>query len=176
MLKRIQAHWRKLRNHRAGSLLFDVVLILAVFWAVHAWNTRDLPGSGPAPQLSLAMLDGDPRASLPGQGTGVVYFFAPWCSICRHSIGNLDRLVERGDVDWARAVALDYADPDELRAFIEETRLTQPVLLGDRGTGANWHVRAFPTYFVIDGKGRIASRSVGYSTLAGMRLRAWLAD
>jgi hypothetical protein len=36
-------------------------------------------------------------------------------------------------------------------------------------------VRAFPTYYVVDASGQIHSRSVGYSTYLGMRVRAWLA-
>jgi hypothetical protein len=39
----------------------------------------------------------------------------------------------------------------------------------------DWSVRVFPTYYVIDSDGRIDSRSVGYSTWLGMRVRAWLA-
>jgi hypothetical protein len=49
------------------------------------------------------------------------------------------------------------------------------VLLGDGRTATDWSVRGFPTYYVIDADGQIHSRSVGYSTLAGMWLRNWLA-
>jgi thioredoxin-related protein len=37
-----------------------------------------------------------------------------------------------------------------------------------------WQIRGFPTYFVIDGDGKIVSRSVGYSTKIGLQIRAWL--
>jgi len=49
------------------------------------------------------------------------------------------------------------------------------VLLGDAQTAADWSVRAFPTYYVIDASGRIDSRSVGYSSWIGMWVRGWLA-
>ena len=148
-----------------------------MFLAIHAWQTRDLPDDEPAPRTVLDLLDGDgPRAATVPGAAGVVYFFAPWCMVCRTSIGNLDDLVADGRIAWATTVALDYADESEVRAFVEKTGIALPVLMGNAGTAADWSVRAFPTYYVIDPAGRISSRSVGYSTLLGMLARTRLAD
>jgi thiol-disulfide isomerase/thioredoxin len=147
-----------------------------VFLAVHAWQTRDLPLDQAAPATVLPLLDGAQRGSAVTAGrSGIVYFFAPWCRVCRVSIGNLDQLVARGRVSWGAVVALDYADTEEVRAFIDRTGVDLPVLLGDPRTAEDWSIRAFPTYYVIDAEGRISSRSVGYSTWLGMWVRAWLA-
>jgi thiol-disulfide isomerase/thioredoxin len=153
-----------------------VAVLIAVMLAVHAWQTRDLPFNEPAPATVLALLGGGEQASAttPGEA-GVVYFFAPWCGVCRHSIDNLDALRADGTVAWATAVALDYGQVAEVREFVEETGIDLPVLLGDADTARDWSIRAFPTYFVIDSDGRITSRSVGYSTALGMRWRAWRA-
>lgn len=176
MLSNIKGAWRRLRAHFWASLAFDVALIATVFLAVHAWQTRDLPIDEAAPATMLALLGGGGPQSAIGEGqAGIVYFFAPWCGVCRASIGNLDELVVDGRVAWATVVALDYADEAEVAAFIERTGVTLPVLLGDRGTAVDWSVPGFPTYYVIDAEGRIDSRSVGYSTTIGMWLRAWKA-
>lgn len=168
--------WRRFRAHFWASLAFDVVLIATAFYAVHAWQTRDLPLDEAAPATLLPQLDGGGPQSATGAGqAGVVYFFAPWCGVCRASIGNLDDLVADGRVAWATVVALDYADEAEVAAFIERTGVTLPVLMGDRATAADWSIRGFPTYYVIDADGRIHSRSVGYSTTVGMWLRVWRA-
>ena len=164
-----------MRAHYWGSLLFDALLIVAVFLLLHAWQTRGLPDDEFTPPLALPWLD-DMRAEsmlVPGQ-VGVVYFFAPWCFYCRHSIGNLDDMVASGRVAWARTVALDYTSLDEVREFIADTGVSLPVLLGGPATASEWQVRAFPTYFVIDANGRISSRSVGYSTSAGLLARVWM--
>lgn len=176
MIKTLREAWSRLRQRFWWSLLVDAGAILLVFAAIHAWQTRDLPIDRPAPFTELRLLEEGRRqaAVSPGE-VGVVYFFAPWCFYCRHSIDNLDRLVENGRVGWATAVALSYGDESEVSRFVAETGLTLPVLMGTSGTATDWSVSAFPTYYVIDAEGRIASRSVGYSSWLGMWLRTLLA-
>ncbi len=172
----LKQKWQRFRANSWRALAFDVALMLLLFWAVHAWQTRELPIDLPAPATRLPLL-GEARlqdAIRPGQ-VGIVYFFAPWCRVCRASIGNLDSLVSAEAVDWGVVIAIDYASPEEVAAFIAETGVTLPVLLGDPATVEDWSIAAIPTYYVIDPGGRIHSRSVGYSTWLGMRWRAWTA-
>ena len=176
MIKKAIKAWTRLRSHFWLSLAFDAILIAAVFYAVHSWQTRELPIDEPAPETVLALLDGSGiRSAVTTGEVGIVYFFAPWCFYCRTSIGNLDDLVADGKVSWATTIALDYTNAGEVQEFIDKTGVTLPVLMGNPGTAAEWSVRAFPTYYVIDAEGRISSRSVGYSTGFGMLIRNWLA-
>ena len=55
---RLRERWSHFREGKALSLLFDAALILAVFFAVHAWQTRELPLDEIAPETMLALLDG----------------------------------------------------------------------------------------------------------------------
>lgn len=168
--------WQRFRSNFWLSLTFDAFFIMSVFLAVHAWQTRNLPVNEPVPKTVLALLDGSGIRSAVSPGeTGIVYFFAPWCFYCRSSIGNLDDLVGEGRVAWGTVVALDYSNTAEVQAFIEKTGISLPVLMGTRVTAADWGVRGFPTYFVIDAQGRISSRSVGYSTGIGLLVRNWMA-
>jgi len=151
MIGRVRESWQRLRKHTWWSLAFDAAVLAMIFFAIHAWQTRNLPDDELAPYTELALLGGGMDSALRSGEPGIVYFFAPWCRVCRLSIGNLDSLVAKGRVQWATVVALDYAE-----------------------TAADWSVRAFPTYYVIDSAGRIQSRSVGYSTWLGMWARnAW---
>ena len=173
----IKAAWKALRANYWGSLAFDIVWIMLAFMLIHAWQTRNLPDDDHTPPLELAWLDDMKADSIMVAGeTGVVYFFAPWCFYCRHSIDNLDELVASGNLSWARAVALDFGSLDEVREFISETDVDLPVLLGSPQTTRDWQIQAFPTYFVIDGDGQIVSRSVGYSTKIGLQTRVWMND
>jgi len=174
MYSTMKDKWARFRSRYWASLTFDVAVLMALFFAVHAWQTRDLPDNEMAPPTELSALAGGRRSALQSGEPGIVYFFAPWCRVCRVSIGNLDSLVRSGRVEWATVVALDYADAGEVRGFIESTGVSLPVLMGTAQTSSDWSVRAFPTYYVIDSAGRIDSRSVGYSTWLGMWARnAW---
>lgn len=175
MITKLKAVWQALRGNYWGSLAFDVFLIIVAFSMVSMWQTRNLPDDEHTPVLEAFWLDDMKADSVMVSGeVGVVYFFAPWCFYCRNSIDNLDKLVASGKLSWARIVALEYGDLDEVREFIEDTGVNLPVLLGSQQTTKDWQVRAFPTYFVIDKTGKIVSRSVGYSTSIGLKTRVWM--
>lgn len=170
----LKTGWKRLRGHFWASLVFDALAIIAVFMLISAWQTRNLPNAEHRPPLEAIWLDDNSPASVIETGQiGVIYFFAPWCGICKRSIGNLDELVASGDIAWARVVALDYGDIGDVHEFISETGVSLPVMLGDGKTAQDWQVRGFPTYFVIDGDGNIVSRSIGYSTKLGLKSRVW---
>jgi len=175
-MSRLFSAWKRFRSRFWSALAFDVLLMVAVFYAVHAWQTRNLPLDQPAPRTVLALLDGSGISPAVTEGeAGIVYFFAPWCFYCRTSIGNLDELVADQRVAWGVVIALDYFEVAEVQEFIDRTGVTLPVLMGNPKTAADWSVTAFPTYYVIDANGRISSRSVGYSTSLGMQFRYWRA-
>ncbi len=167
--------WRRWRQNYWLALTSDALGLICVLWLIHSWQTRDLPVDPPQGKVELARLNG--QGSMPVVQTGevgVVYFFAPWCHYCKASINNLDGLVAGGKIAWGRAVALNYDNREEVRVFAVETGIELPVLMGTDRTAKDWSIRAFPTYFVIDANGKISSRSVGYSTWLGLRLRTLL--
>ncbi len=175
MISKLRSGWKALRGNFWGSLAVDVALLISIFVLISLWQTRNLPDDEHTPPLELSWLDDMQAESVMVSGeVGVVYFFAPWCFYCRKSIDNLDELVSSGKLSWARVVALEYESLDDVREFIKETGVNLPVLLGGPQTTSDWQIRGFPTYFVIDGDGKIVSRSVGYSTKIGLQARVWM--
>ncbi|URQ91453.1 TlpA family protein disulfide reductase [Pseudoalteromonas sp. SCSIO 43101] len=157
------------------SVLKNVVLMAVVVYAVTAFQQRNLLSTDktPAPYFNLATLN-DPTermtiAQLQGKQT-VVYFFAPWCSICRYSMPNLEKSHQQGKLN-AIAIALDYQNIAEVKQFTDSLELTMPVLLGSKSTGQDYKISAYPTYYVIDEQLAITARSMGYSTELGLRMR-----
>lgn len=173
--------YAKMRRHLVEGT-FVVVVVTAALW----WSARNLVSSGDAaPTLAGATWSGQPfRLSdrFPGPGESgprtLVYFYAPWCGVCKVSASNAATAARwlGGERLKVVAVALDYETRDSAIAFAAERELTTApgveVVLGDESTRQAWRIEAFPTYYVLDARGRIRYGSVGYSTLPGMVVRA----
>ena len=103
--------------------------------------------------------------------TTVVYFFAPWCQICHMSIINLQAIYEKNDHINVIAVALDFVDKKEVLEFSSQHQLTFPIALGNEQIKAQFKVKGYPSYYVIDTENTVVSKSMGYSSEIGLLLR-----
>jgi peroxiredoxin len=165
-----------LNTPRLKRLLLEVLAVVAIVSGVQAWRARDLLPAGDraaAPSFELHDLDGRPwnNANLVGKTT-VLYFFAPWCGVCAASSPQL-RWFDRwaGDEVQVVMVGLDWSSPAELSQYAARHELALPMLAGGAQTAADYRVRGYPTYYVLDGSGRIAGRATGYTTAPGLWLR-----
>ena len=167
------------RRRSVRSFLFNAGLIAVVFFAVLAFQSRNMLATDGrvAPELRGLTLAGRPydledASSRPA----LVYFFAPWCRICAASAGNLNRLRRWRDAQAIEivAVALDWQTADEVREYVERHELNVTVVLGDANVARNWQIQAFPSYYVLDGQHRLIRRDIGYSSQLGLWIRAWL--
>lgn len=110
------------------------------------------------------------RDDLIGKPT-VLYFFAPWCSICRYSMPNLEAM-QRDQTEWNMvAVALSYGSVSEVESFVSELGFTLPVVLGTEQMMRDYQVKGFPTYYVFNDKGMLQHKSYGWSSRLGLELR-----
>ncbi|QDP01283.1 TlpA family protein disulfide reductase [Thalassotalea sp. PS06] len=161
------------------SLILQAVIIVIVFNGVSALRESAMLsswGKEQAPDFHLTTLNSnivDLNQAMGSRKT-VLYFFAPWCSICKYSIGNLQSLYEKhpGEQVQIYAIALDYVDVHEVETFVEGLDLTMPVLLGNESLKQAYQVSAYPSYYVLDGQQQVVHRSMGYSTELGLKLRA----
>lgn len=174
MLKTI----KKWRNDKYSALLMDVTVLVLVMVAISWWQNRgSLAAKGQdAPDFVLPSLANKTYQLSEYRGKEVlVYFFAPWCSICRLSADNLNDLREARSEDdlMIMMVALSYENVAEVEAFVEDLDLQVPILLGNEQQTQDYQIVGFPTYYVIDQQGKLQSRSMGYSTELGMRVRTW---
>lgn len=161
----------RIRRIRWRRLLVELALGAALFWAILAWQGRNLLDAGrPAPPLALPTLDGGylDLAELRGRKV-VVVFWAPWCGVCKAEMPTLRGLAADGVP--VVAVALAYPDRTAVERFASRHAEGLPVLLGTERTAADWSVQAYPTLYVVDERGRIEHAVVGYTTGIGLRLR-----
>ncbi|MDH3864986.1 MAG: TlpA family protein disulfide reductase [Gammaproteobacteria bacterium] len=169
------------RSRRYRSLLLNGAALLAVFIVVTTYQSRNMLATGDevAPELRGTTLEGEPYdLEDAGSRPALVYFFAPWCKICAASADNLNRLRRwRNESELEMvAVALDWSEAEEVRAYVQRHELDITVVLGDSNVARQWQIYAFPSYYVLDSEHRIARRDIGYSSQLGLLWRAWTVD
>jgi thiol-disulfide isomerase/thioredoxin len=161
---------------RWARRLAEILLVVVIVGGIQAWRMRDLLPADErvaAPAFELVDLQGrrwTPEA-LAGK-PAVLYFFAPWCGVCAASSPQL-RWFDRwmGDEVQLVLVGLDWSNPAELEAYAARHELSMPVLAAGPQTAADYRIRGYPTYYVLDADGRIAGRDFGYTTAPGLWLR-----
>lgn len=168
----------------------ELLLFVVLFSALSHWLSRHMLDSGSyAPSLQLPLLQSKPTAAASSdlssathqtadlswpapQSRTLVYFFAPWCSVCRVSMPGLNLL---GSEDLRIvAVALDWESPQEVTDFVSSVGFSGEVLLGDRNTAEQYQVQGYPSYYVMDKNGEILHQDRGLSTPPGLWLRTQL--
>ena len=176
-LGRMKAAWERARQRWWVRWGVDLAVLLLVFAAVAAWQTRRLPGSGaPAPAFTLRTLAGETVSLESLRGKPVVLaFWAPWCGVCGAESSNISLLKRvAGDSAHVVSVAVAYDDEESVRRFASKHEVDYPVLLGDDGVQGDWRVDTFPTVFFLSPEGRVERAVVGYTTLAGLSWRLLL--
>lgn len=161
------------------TMVGQILFFFAIFITLSEWRTSDMRATGSQVKtFTSPTLDGKsltfPYVS--NQQNTLIYFFAPWCTICHLSIGNLDDVQEQfGDEVNILIVALDYESVAEVETFIADKELKYPVVLGDANWAQEYKITAFPSYYIVDSVGTVLSRTLGYSSSAGMLSRlAWV--
>lgn len=164
-------------SKKALVWLGQIAAMVVVFLLASAYQERDLldeSGKQQAPSFVLPLLESNGADTFSSEQlkgkTSIIYFFAPWCTVCRLSMPNLESIYQQGDIN-AIGIALDYQSREEVAGFTSKLDLSLPILLGNTNTGQNFKIKGYPTYYVLNADGKIIERSVGYSTKLGLQYR-----
>ncbi|HEY6872815.1 MAG TPA: TlpA disulfide reductase family protein [Geobacteraceae bacterium] len=94
----------------------------------------------------------------------VLDFFASWCGPCRESIPHLVELNSRYGRQGLQILGLS-ADEDRVavKEFIAEKKINYPVAMTNDKLLDDYAVRSIPTLYVINKKGVVVGRFMGFS-------------
>lgn len=161
--------------------LGTLAMVLAVFVAVQAWQTRKVPG-GAAPDFPVTVVQADGRvtsttlhewrAAHPGEPVAL-HFWADWCPICRTEEGSVTRVSQ----DWpVMTVAMQSGDAAKVAQVLRRRALPWSAAVDPRSEITSAHgFGAVPAFVVVDAAGQLRAPTVGYTSETGMRLRLWWA-
>ena len=170
--KKTTSYWLK----GLGQLL----IIAIVFIALSVFLSRNmLDTQQPAPLLTLnkhlSPLEPDGKNQRPiinKEHSTLVYFFAPWCTVCALSQPSLSAFANvRPEINIVM-IALDWESSDQVKAFQQQHDFEHSILLGDDAIKQQWRVDAYPSYYFVDKNGNITSKDRGLVTLPGLITRA----
>jgi len=117
-----------------------------------------------APEFELNTLQGEKLSLNQLSGKIVVLdFWATWCPSCRAALPEIKDLVKKYPRDKLVLISIS-ADQNEgaWKDFVAKKGMDWPQCLdSDQKLRAAFQVRAFPTYLVIDGEGRVQQEIVG---------------
>lgn len=149
--------------------IFIGVVIIAAFMAYQNRNLLEDDGSIQIAAQNFVQLNGDMYSLEPSDKKTLIYFFAPWCSVCKMSIGNLD-VVDTEEFNVIR-VALDYQSVEEIQVFAKDADVQGTVLLGGEPHKKRFNISGYPTYYILNENLQIIKHDMGYSTSLGLKLR-----
>ncbi len=125
-----------------------------------------------APDFTVTMLNGDGESVSLSDYKGkllILDFWATWCGPCKREIPHFNDLYARyQDKGLAiLGVSLDQGGPDVVDRFMKSTPIQyESAMAPPEMQAAYGPIKAIPTTFVIDKKGRVQRRFVGYQDIS----------
>lgn len=119
-----------------------------------------------APDFELQTLDGKTvkLSDLRGQAV-LVNLWATWCPPCRAEMQTLETVYQDYKEQGFTVLAVNMTSQDDaqaIRPFVDERRLTYPILLDETGeVGRAYEMKSLPSSFFIDRQGIIREVVIG---------------
>ena len=129
-------------------------------------------GAMGAPDFTVVKLNGDGESVSLADYKGkllILDFWATWCGPCKREIPHFNDLYSRYHEKGLEilGVSLDQGGPDAVDRFMKSTPIQYASAMATPEMQAAYGpIKAIPTTFIIDKKGRVQRRFVGYQDIS----------
>ena len=144
-----------------GSILFILTNIISYIRKPTLDNNQ-------IPTQTFTLIDGTTYSLKIGKPL-LIHFWATWCPTCKLEAANIQSIAKEYEV---LTIAVNSGENSKIKAYMKEKDLHFPVVNDSNGKWAQqFHVEAYPTTFIYDGKGALKFTEVGYTTTVGLMAR-----
>jgi len=117
-----------------------------------------------APDFALVDLDGNEHTLSDYRGEVVIIdFWATYCPPCRLEIPHFIQFYKEYKDDGLMILGVGLDGEEKLKRFSKEFGINYPILISDRATAMNYDVQAIPVTFILNKKGEIKNKIIGYA-------------
>lgn len=150
------------------AIIFLIIGLVFVFALAH--NVAGQNVGSIAPQFTLDDINGKSVSLNDYKGKVIILdFWATWCPPCREEIPDFIALQNEYGKKGLQiiGIAVDRDGIKSVKPFYENMGMNYPVLLTDGKVESRYGgIRAIPTTFIIDKKGSIVKKYVGFQSKA----------
>ena len=156
------------KNQKGFWVGVGILLVfgLARVVTMQAGTGQDVLGKK-APSFELQSVTGDTIKLADLEGKVVLLdFWAVWCGPCRKSMPFFQELQDKYGKEGLEVIGVHVDDrmpaPEEVATYLEELGVTYTNVVSTVDTDDEFMIFAMPTTYVIDQKGIIVKRHIGY--------------
>jgi thiol-disulfide isomerase/thioredoxin len=170
-LEKFQQHYTKEKGSEAGA---KELVVARRHQLLEKKALVELKHEGEAPSWQLTNLEGKKLDSADFQGKVVVLdWWGSWCPPCRAELPHFQELYEKYRSKGVVFIAMNWEQPNgteeerlaKAKKFIQDNNYTFPVAFDpEMEVGNKYQVNAFPTVYIIDGKGKLRYRNIGFDS------------
>jgi cytochrome c biogenesis protein CcmG, thiol:disulfide interchange protein DsbE len=128
----------------------------------------------PMPAYTAKLLDGSDYDVASERGNVVmINLWATWCGPCRYEIPELEKLHKdhAGERFKVVGVSVDEGGAQVVKEFVEEQKMTYPVVLDPEGRLATMlDTTILPTTILVDRQGKVVWKKLGVVTLSDVEM------
>ena len=150
-----------MKKNKILTIVISVVAIAAIF----TFLGTSTSSAQTAPDFKLQDINGKTVSLSDFKGKIVIVdFWATWCPPCKMEIPGFVKLQDKYKDDLVViGVSLDQNGPKAVVPFAKDYKINYHIVYGDGNTVRSYGgVSGIPTTFVIDRKGNIQRKYVGY--------------